>query len=460
MQHRYSKYLNSLVLVVDILLLNTSFALAYFFTFGTYDGLSEHPYSQILFFTNASWVILALLGKPHEISRISNLSQIFRKIVRFTIVQLFAISAVLVLINQLNYSREQLIGTYIIFSLLILVWRTIFIYSIRIYRKFGYNYRNVIIVGHGEIGEELKKFFRLHPEFGFRFLGFFDDDKGLNNLVTGKISDIEDYSSTNRVDEIYCCLPYVRYSKIQKLINFGEKNFIKVKLIADFRGFQNKGLEIESYDSIPVLNVTSFPLDVRKNRFVKRAFDVLFSLTVIVSVFSWLFPIVALAIKLDSKGPVFFKQKRTGKSNNNFWCWKFRTMRVNSRADLVQAVPGDERITRVGNFLRKTSIDELPQFFNVLFGNMSVVGPRPHMLSHTKEYSKKIERFMARHFVKPGITGLAQAKGYRGETRNVIFMKNRVKFDRFYIENWSIYLDMKIILLTILSLFKGDENAY
>ena len=135
-------------------------------------------------------------------------------------------------------------------------------------------------------------------------------------------------------------------------------------------------------------------------------------------------------------------------------------MKVNSKADTLQARPGDERITRIGSFLRKTSIDELPQFFNVLIGNMSVVGPRPHMLSHTKEYSKKIERFMARHFVKPGITGLAQAKGYRGETRNVIFMKNRVKFDRFYIENWSIYLDIKIILLTILSLFRGDKNAY
>lgn len=461
MQHRYSKYLNSLVLVIDILLLNVSFSLAYYFTFGTYEGLTIHPYSQILFFTNASWIILTLLGKPHEISRISNLSQIFRKIVRFIIVQLFAISAVLVLINQLDYSREQLIATYLVFPVLILVWRTIFIYSIRIYRKFGYNYRNVIIVGHGEIAEELKKFFRLHPEFGFRFLGFFDDEKEeFDQLIAGKISEIEDYSSTNRVDEIYCCLPYVRYSKIQKLINFGEKNFIKVKLIADFRGFQNKGLEIESYDSIPVLNVTSFPLDVRKNRFVKRAFDIFFSLMVILGLFSWLFPLVALLIKLDSRGPVFFKQRRTGKSNNNFWCWKFRTMEVNSKADSVQASPGDERITRVGSILRKSSIDELPQFFNVLLGNMSVVGPRPHMLSHTKEYSKKIERFMARHFVKPGITGLAQAKGYRGETRNVIFMKNRVKFDRFYIENWSIYLDIKIIFLTILSLVKGDENAY
>jgi len=461
MQHRYSKYLNSLVLVIDILLLNASFALAYLTVFGSYQNLLEEPYSQILLYTNASWLILTLLGKPHEISRIVNISEIFRKIVRFIVVQLFAISAVLVLINQLLYSREQIIYTYLFFTLLILIWRVIFIYSIRIYRKFGYNYRNVIIVGHGEIAEELKKFFRLHPEFGFRFLGFFDDKVKLKpNLLEGPIKNIEEYSAENRVDEIYCCLPYVKYSKIQQLINFGEKNFIKVKLIADFRGFQNKGLEIESYDSIPVLNVTSFPLDVQKNRFVKRIFDIAFSLLVILGIFTWLFPLVALLIKLDSRGPIFFKQKRTGKSNNDFWCWKFRTMKVNSEADSMQASPNDIRITKIGSLLRKTSVDELPQFFNVLLGNMSVVGPRPHMLSHTKEYSRKIERFMARHFVKPGITGLAQAKGYRGETRNMIFMKNRVKFDRFYIENWSIYLDIKIILLTILSLFRGDENAY
>jgi len=461
MQHRYSKYLNSFVLFVDLLLLNASFALAYFMVFGSYESILKEPYSQILLYTNASWLILTLLGKPHEISRIVNISEIFRKIVRFIVVQLFAISAVLVLINQLLYSRDQIIYTYLLFTVMILIWRVIFIYSIRLYRKFGYNYRNVIIVGHGEIGEELKKFFRLHPEFGFRFLGFFDDEfyEG-SQLIKGKINSIQEFSAEHRVDEIYCCLPYVKYSKIQSLINFGEKNFIKVKLIADFRGFQNKGLEIESYDSIPVLNVTSFPLDVQKNRAVKRSFDIFFSLLVILGIFTWLFPLIALLIKLDSRGPIFFKQKRTGKSNNNFWCWKFRTMKINSEADSIQASLGDSRITRIGGFLRRTSLDELPQFINVLLGNMSVVGPRPHMLSHTKEYSRKIERFMARHFVKPGITGLAQAKGYRGETKNVLFMKNRVKFDRFYIENWSIYLDIKIILLTILSLFRGDENAY
>ncbi|QSE98396.1 undecaprenyl-phosphate glucose phosphotransferase [Fulvivirga lutea] len=458
MQHRYSKYIDIIVFIVDALLLNISFIIAYKFSFGTAQGLFTYPYSNILLFTNITWVALSFLGKPFRISRISKLSEILRTIVRFIVVQLFSISAVLVFINQLTYSRQQLITTYVVFPILILIWRVIFIYSIRLYRKFGYNYRNVVVVGYGDISEELQKFFRLHPEFGFRFLGFFDN--GSHNKIQGKIEDLKYFVRTNRVDEIYCCLPYVKYSAIQNIISFGEKNFIKVKLIADFRGFQNKGLEIESYDSIPILNVTSFPLEFQKNRIVKRAFDILFSLIVIIGVFSWLFPIIAIAIKLDSRGDVFFKQIRSGKSNNDFWCWKFRTMRKNKNADTKQATLGDERVTRVGAFLRKTSLDELPQFFNVLMGSMSVVGPRPHMLHHTKEYSKKVERFMARHFVKPGITGLAQAKGYRGETPDVSFMKNRVKFDRFYIENWSLFLDLKIIILTILTLVRGDENAY
>lgn len=459
MQHRFSKYIDLIVFVVDGLLLNLSFILAYYITFGTIDNVFQFPYSNILVFTNLTWVVLSFLGKPFRISRISKLSEILRTIIRFIIVQLFSVSAVLVFINQLTYSREQLVITYLLFPLFILIWRVVFLYSIRIYRKFGYNYRNVIVVGYGDIAEELKKFFRLHPEFGFRFLGFFDNETD-NNLVVGKIQEIRNFAKTSRVDEIYCCLPYVKYSAIQNLINFGEKNFIKVKLIADFRGFQNKGLEIESYDNIPILNVTTFPLEAQKNRVVKRAFDIFFSLIVIVGLLSWLFPILALLIKIDSRGPVFFKQRRTGKSNNDFWCWKFRTMKSNNAADTIQATINDQRITRIGSFLRKSSLDELPQFFNVLIGNMSVVGPRPHMLHHTKEYSKKVERFMARHFVKPGITGLAQAKGYRGETPDVSFMKNRVKFDRFYIENWSIYLDLKIIFLTILTLIKGDENAY
>ncbi|MEL7146237.1 MAG: sugar transferase, partial [Bacteroidota bacterium] len=175
---------------------------------------------------------------------------------------------------------------------------------------------------------------------------------------------------------------------------------------------------------------------------------------------SWIIPIIGFLIKLESKGPVFFKQHRNGKGNEKFLCWKFRTMRVNAEADTKQATKDDPRITKIGSILRKTSIDELPQFINVLLGDMSVVGPRPHPVKLNEQFSPKIDRFIQRHAVKPGITGLAQAKGYRGETTQFSAMYGRVKLDRFYVKNWSLILDLKIIILTIFSIIKGQETAY
>ncbi|MCL4149955.1 UNVERIFIED_CONTAM: hypothetical protein GTU68_044056, partial [Idotea baltica] len=196
------------------------------------------------------------------------------------------------------------------------------------------------------------------------------------------------------------------------------------------------------------------------NQFVKRFFDVFLSLFVIIFVLSWLTPVLALIIKLESKGPVFFKQSRNGFNYQEFDCYKFRSMMVNQNAHLHQATKGDLRITKIGAFIRKTSIDELPQFFNVLFGDMSVVGPRPHMVSHTNMYAQRIDKFMVRHFVKPGITGLAQVSGFRGEIETDKDIINRVKFDIFYIENWSILLDSKIIYQTLMNAIKGEEKAY
>src|ERR1700744_46498 len=195
-------------------------------------------------------------------------------------------------------------------------------------------------------------------------------------------------------------------------------------------------------------------------RFFKRSFDILFSLFIIFFVFSWLYPILAILIKLESKGPVFFVQLRTGRNNMHFKCYKFRSMRVNGDADKKQATLNDHRITRIGAFMRKTSLDEIPQFFNVLIGNMSIVGPRPHMISHTEQYSQLIDKFMVRHFLKPGITGYAQTNGFRGETKTTEDMLKRVEADVWYLENWSFLLDLKIIFLTMWNFVKGDKNAF
>ncbi|MDQ2657901.1 MAG: exopolysaccharide biosynthesis polyprenyl glycosylphosphotransferase, partial [Bacteroidota bacterium] len=319
------------------------------------------------------------------------------------------------------------------------------------------NYKNVVIVGFGDLAWEMRKFFRLHPEFGFRFLGYFDE-KAANREVS-PIENLFNFCKENEVQEIYCCLPYVNNNHVRSLVDFGFANLIKVKLITDYRGFFSRGLSLETYDNIPVLNVAAVPLDEKNNQIIKRAFDVVFAGSVLLFIFSWLLPIIALLIKISSPGPVFFRQLRAGKGNKPFYCLKFRTMVVNT-PEFKQAIKNDPRVTPIGKILRKTSIDELPQFINVLKGQMSIIGPRPHPLKLNEEFSPRIEKFMARHYIKPGITGLAQAKGYRGETKTDLSMKGRVKLDRFYIENWSFILDLKIIIATIISLAKGDQQAY
>jgi putative colanic acid biosynthesis UDP-glucose lipid carrier transferase len=211
---------------------------------------------------------------------------------------------------------------------------------------------------------------------------------------------------------------------------------------------------------MPMLSVRKEPLNDVANRIRKRLYDLVFTTLVIVFILSWLIPILSLLVLLDSRGPVFFVQRRTGVNNKPFNCIKFRSMRKTSDADVKQATKGDHRITRLGRILRKTNLDELPQFFNVLVSDMSIVGPRPHMIKHTVDYSKVVNQYMVRQFLKPGITGWAQISGYRGETKTLDEMQARVQHDLWYLENWSLWLDTKIILMTCLNMFKGEKNAY
>jgi len=217
---------------------------------------------------------------------------------------------------------------------------------------------------------------------------------------------------------------------------------------------------MEIMESIPLLTLRREPLQAFYNRALKRAFDIVFSLGILCTIFPFLYIIVGFLIKRSSPGPIFFKQKRTGLYGRDFECYKFRTMRVNAEADTLQAVKDDPRKTKIGDFLRRTNLDEFPQFINVLKGDMSVVGPRPHMLKHTEQYSALIDKYMVRHLVKPGVTGWAQVTGYRGETKTLEQMEGRVKRDVWYIENWSFFLDLKIIVVTLLNMCRGEKNAY
>lgn len=459
MKHRFSKYLKFLTFAGDICILNGLFFALY---------LKGHFFVQpieswriFLVTINLCWFAIVWYANSYKINRVYSLAKLVSTMF-YSVAQHF-----LMLCTAIYFFDYQLLHKWAplavctAFFIAIVAWRLLVYYALSLYRSKGYNFRNVVVVGFGAIAKELEVFFNLHPEYGYHFLGYFDDHfAGKKKL--GNVSEVDHYLNRQgaAVDEVYCCLPYVKYGQMKKVIDMCEDRLIKVKVIGDFRALSFKGLELERYDHIPVLNVSSIPLDDRRNQVTKRIFDILFSSFIILFVLSWLLPIIALLIKLSSRGPVFFKQKRTGKGNHDFICLKFRTMYMNGDSDWKQATKHDCRVTPIGAFLRKTSLDELPQFLNVLQGTMSVVGPRPHMLKHTEEYSKLIKKFMVRHNVKPGITGLAQSKGYRGETRNLIEMSNRVKLDRFYIENWSFILDLKIILVTVISMMKGDQQAY
>jgi Undecaprenyl-phosphate glucose phosphotransferase len=323
--------------------------------------------------------------------------------------------------------------------------------AIQYARRHGLNYRNIIIVSQDDDPMQLQHFLSMHPEYGYRVKKVINvNDKGIENHV----AELKEYCIENGIHEIFYSMSLVHYDTLADLMNFAEERFIRMRIIADFKWVTFRDLELEKFGEIPVMKVHTTPLDDWDKQLIKRTFDIVFSITVIVCLLSWLLPILAILIKIDSRGPVFFRQRRTGRDNKWFWCYKLRTMFENDQSDTLQATENDARITRVGRFLRRSSLDELPQFFNVLIGDMSVVGPRPHMLKHTLDFSVELDKFMSRHKIRPGITGLAQSKGYRGETDELEKKKNRIKLDLFYINNWSFLFDIKIIFNTIFEVIR------
>jgi len=446
--------LRFLFFIGDLLFLNLSIALSYSFFNVEIMGTQRTNSVYLFIFSNLTWLFLIVVSNPYIYSRSWGIPKIIRSQLSFIFIHLLVVASLIFFFKK-DYAPSQILTMYLIFIPTFFLWKLLILFLTNLLTNKDIDTRNVIIIGHGDLAKEVRRYFLIHPELKYRFLKMFE--KTFDELP---LKDIQLFCQEKEVHEIYCCLPEIQNHELKRLIDFGLDSLIRVKLIADFRSFQQKPLELEHYDHIPVFNITTIPLDSIKNQVFKRAFDFLFSLGVITFILSWLIPIIAIVIRIDSKGPAFFRQKRSGKDNKPFTCLKFRTMIVNQEADTKQATANDSRVTKLGHFLRRTSLDELPQFFNVLMGDMSTVGPRPHMLKHTEEYSKLIVKFMGRHYVKPGITGLAQCMGYRGETKNIIDMRNRVKLDRFYIENWSWVFDMKIVFLTAVSMLRNNEKAF
>lgn len=325
--------------------------------------------------------------------------------------------------------------------------------------------KDLVIVGDSPAAEEIFRYCEDQTVRGYRFRGIFTDEPMTGALAKQRVGDLEAvraFAVQNKIDILYCALPGTRKQEITELMEFCERNTIRFRVIPSADSFIPvvKTTDLEFHGSVPVSKLRKEPLDRAVNRRLKRAFDIAFSASVILFVYTWLFPLLAVLIKLSSRGPVLFKQMRLGRDNQEFVCWKFRSMRMNKEADSKQATRDDPRVTGIGRFLRSSNLDEMPQFINVLLGHMSVVGPRPHPLRLNEQYRDIIDKYMVRHFVRPGITGWAQVNGLRGETRTPELMERRVELDVWYLENWSFWLDLRIVVKTVTNMFGRDEMAY
>lgn len=436
---------------IDILLINLIVYLVY-----------DKQYFNVYFLSYISffWLITSAVFNFYKLYRFTRILMVFKLLVKQFLVFIFGYFAYFGIFNEGDIVNNQLLILLTIITTVSVV-KFSWVFLLKKYRSLGNNFRTTIVIGFDNSTKDIIKLFKSKSNFGYKYLGFFSNKIYKNNEYLGGVDVVFDYAQKHVVDEIYCSLSSLNKKQIKKINKYAIDQQITLKLIPDSIELYSKNQSVEYYDnSLMILNVNKLPFDFAENFYFKRIFDILFSLLVCVFILSWLIPILWLLVKLESKGPLIFKQGREGIQGTEFICYKFRSMKINKLSDKIHATKNDVRVTKVGAFLRKTSMDELPQFLNVLLGDMSVVGPRPHLETLSLEYQKDVVDYLKRHIVKPGITGLAQVGGYRGEIKKKSDIKNRVRLDIFYIENWSFFLDIKIILQTVLNVFKGEEKAY
>ena len=445
-QGRYSGYLRPMAYLIDLAII-LLFALQ--FQFEIID------YFNYAIFISIGWLILSIKSQFYEIYRFTKVIRIFSLAFLQAGLFILLVFAFFGFFEELSRpSSRILVYSFKVLSVILIVKLSIF-YLLKRYRKnLGGNYRRTVVIGKTIRTKRLIDFFQTNQEYGYQCKAIFDLKKN------DTLENCFEFIIEEKIDEIYCSVTSLTNKEISDLIDFADNNLKVLKFLPDNKEIYTRRMKMEYYGYLPILSLRDIPIEDPLNQFIKRSFDIVLSLLVIIGILSWLSPILAILIKLESKGPVFFRQKRNGLDYKEFYCYKYRSMRINPDANIHQVSRNDKRITNVGKFLRKTSIDELPQFINVLFGDMSVVGPRPHMVSHTHMYAERIDKFMVRHFVKPGITGLAQVSGYRGEVETEKDIINRVKYDIFYLENWSLLLDIKIIFQTVFNTLKGEDKAY
>lgn len=467
-QTRYLFLLRIILSITDLLLLN----IAFFISFSILKFLDKQlilnpsSYQKYLVLVNLIWLVSSGVYKMYHVEMVKTVEVILRVTWKSLLLNVFIFLAFLTFTNDNYLSREFLFVFY--FNLACFLFISRFFGSLSemmLSRQYGIG-KPVAILGRNATGAKLANFFT--ESRNFKFLGFLDDvnqeEAGFSNpdgeLTDETILQLKTAAQTG-VKDIYVSLTPQKMSDAKHLLMEAEKQCVRLKFVPDFLGSIETPFIINYLDGFPIISLRKEPLEDMQARFKKRLLDLTFSFLVTVFLLSWLVPIIAVLIKLDSKGPVFFLQERAGRGNENFKIFKFRSMKVEPNiGEFKQASKNDNRITKLGKFLRASSLDEIPQFFNVLVGTMSVVGPRPHVPQLNNQYHEIIEKYMVRNFVKPGITGWAQVNGCRGETNEVSQMEKRIKYDVSYTEQWSIMFDIKIIFMTVFNILKGEENVY
>jgi putative colanic acid biosysnthesis UDP-glucose lipid carrier transferase len=462
MNQRLATLLRISFVILDILVLNLVFVICQY-VFRENIALNKFQYTYLWFFSNAAWVAASWATSIYQDSYIYSFEKFSRRTMT-AFLYLLALEMVYLFFNKdAQISRLFLISILSSFAISLLINRFLHLALQQFFQNKDHIVRKVMIIGYNERAKKLASYLEQEP-IKTEIVGFCEEEENVNELsiypIVGAIGDAIRASKEREVTEIFSTIAPEQLSGIYKLINEADQACIRFRIVPDFNHFIRKPVHLDYLKDIPVLSLRKEPLDDVGNRIKKRLFDLAISSLVTIFILSWLIPIVALLIWLDSRGPIFFIQQRSGKNGKTFNCIKFRSMKVNTESNEKQATKNDKRITMLGSFLRKSNLDEMPQFINVLMSDMSIVGPRPHMLKHTDDYSKLLNRYMVRHFLKPGITGWAQIHGYRGEIKHMQDINNRVEYDLWYLENWSVWLDTRIILLTAFNMAKGEKNAY
>lgn len=459
METRYFYLLRFILAWTDLLLVNFCFFLGFYFSSKYYGHIDPDFFKENVVTCNLLWLVCTGIFGLYSECTIHKLELVYKATWRSAALHTFVFLAYLFFTSNTDFPKSFFIIFYSLIAFSFIMSRFTGTALQSILNK-NYDIRKVVaVLGMNHGGLKLASY--LQKQSSLNFVGFLGEHTSMDNEDIQVPSAIEQLriASDSGVDEVFISVDPDKINDLTDLIKEGERQCVRLKFVPDLTALETN-FRFDKMGNFTVLCARTEPLENLENRFKKRLFDIIISSIAIVFILSWLYPILAILIKIQNPGPVLFKQLRSGRDNKPFWCFKFRSMKMNDNSNKVQASKDDDRITAIGKFMRRTSLDEFPQFFNVLFGHMSVIGPRPHMLAHTEQYRKIIDKYMIRQFLKPGISGWAQVNGFRGETKEVSKMEERVEHDIWYMENWSVMLDVKVIFFTIINVFKGEENAY